>query len=173
MRILVLLFVLGCATCQAQDLLVYGKIRQYERDAPLHGAEVHLSRNGSHVVTVQCDSVGYYGISLDVGQQYVLDYRSPGRVSKTVWIDLRGVPADDGGYGMNVDVRLFAPQDGVDVSFLQEPIGKAAYDSTAHGIRWDMEYTAPRMELVNSAFPVRYTIEMEPVQVDSVAVEGE
>ncbi|MCB0769354.1 MAG: hypothetical protein KDC00_02990 [Flavobacteriales bacterium] len=162
MRFPVLLLIMSGGTCQAQDLLLYGRVRQYEANGPLASATTLVLRNGDPIVTIQCDSAGGYKVLLDVGHSYVLEYRSPGRVSKSILLDLRTAPDDDGGYGMNVDVRLFRPIDGVDVSFLEEPIGKAAYDSTTNDIRWDMEYTAPRIARVDQAYPIRYTVEPDP-----------
>lgn len=150
-----------CAAC-AQDLRIYGAVREHEANMPLPGALVRVSVGDRPLVTMQCDSSGRYEVLLDVGRTYAITYEASGRVSKNVRIDLTRTPKDDGGYGMNVDVRLFEPMPGVDVAFLQEPIGLAAYDSTAQNVVWDMDYTAPRMQRLNALYPPRYTIE-EPV----------
>ncbi len=157
-------------SAMAQDLRIYGVVRQHEVNVPLPNALVRVAVGALHLVTVQCDSSGRYEALLDVGRAYTLTYEADGRVSKNVQIDLSGAPKDDGGYGMNVDVRLFNPLPLVDVSFLQEPIGKAAYDSTSQSIVWDMTYTAPRMEQLNVLFPSQYDIkeQADTLQQDTV-----
>lgn len=160
---LLLAMLLAANAAQAQDVRIYGVVRAYEANVPLQGAIVRVSVGTLPLVTMQCDSIGRYEVVLDVGRTYQLSYEAPGHVSKNVQVDLTTTPKDDGGYGMSVDVRLFPPVPGVDVSFLVDPIGKAAYDSTSQNIAWDMDYTAPLMQRLNTLFPPRYTIE-EPVE---------
>lgn len=149
----------------AQEILIYGTIRQYEQKVPLPGAQVLLRSDNSRVDTLVTDSVGRYLFAVDLGKVIEVEYRYPGRLSKRVLIDGRGVPAKQavGGFGMHIDIRLCLPVDGPELDFLHEPIGRASYSRRTRNMAWDMGYTAPRMARYKALFPDLYPTERDSI----------
>lgn len=170
-RAALFLALLGGLLLQAQDVVVYGRVREHEVMRPIAGAVLALSSNGVHQLNVVCDSTGYYKIALDVGRVWRIRYSAPGRVAKTVEMDLRTTPKDDGGYGMNVDIRLFMNEPAKDFSWLEEPIGISSYDSTSSSLKWDMDYTAPRLSRMREMVPEVYDTELNDSIPDPVPEE--
>lgn len=161
-----LLTVIGACllgTASAQDVEVYGRVREHERPLPIVGATMEVSSDGVGLFRMQSDSTGYYRIGLDVGRIWRIRYAAPGRVAKLLEFDLQDVPKYDGGYGSNVDMRLFLESPDNDFSFLDEPLGICRYDSASAMIKWDMEYTAPRMAHVRELVPEVYTLDTDSV----------
>lgn len=139
----------------AQDILIYGRVTAQETREPLPEANIVLKLDGHKAVTVVADSMGQYAFTVDYGKVMTVEYSADGRQTKYVLVDARNLPdlEVDPGYGMNVDVKLFIPQPGMDLDFLKEPLGRAAYSPADSTINWDMEYTAPRLERLNALFP--------------------
>jgi len=159
LRVLMISFQLVTAlAAHAQDARFYGGVRKWEADQPLSGAEVHVLTGGTMMLKFLCDSMGSYDITLDVGRVYGMEYHSAGRTTKRVLLDLRDAPTDDGGYNVNVDIRLFEVPIGIDVDFLNEPLGQCRYYPEKGSIGWDMVYTAPRMERLRTLFPDQYEV---------------
>lgn len=154
-------FLLG--TASAQDVEVYGRVREHERPAPIVGAIMDVSSDGVEPFRMLSDSSGYYRIGLDVGRIWRIRYAAPGRVAKMVEFDLRDVPPYDGGYGSNVDMRLFLETADKDFTFLDEPLGICRYDSVSAMIKWDMDYTGPRIAQLRKMVPEVYRLDTDPV----------
>ncbi|HRD52485.1 MAG TPA: hypothetical protein PKY96_07545, partial [Flavobacteriales bacterium] len=58
-------------------------------------------------------------------------------------------PSDEewvGGYGMNVDMTMIKPKQGVDYSVLDEPFGICRYNSETGNFEWDLAYTEKMRE---------------------------
>lgn len=165
-----ILFLLGLTSqlAAAQDVVLYGRVREHERSQPIPEAVIGISSNGVHHFSLRCDSTGRYEVSLDVGRVWRVLFSAPGRVAKLIEYDLRDTPKYEGGYGTNVDIRLFLKDDRHDLSFLDEPLGKCRYDSTDANIQWDMEYTAPRLARLAALYPAQY--ELPP---DTIPASGQ
>lgn len=144
----------------AQDVLVYGRVREHEKPEAIIGASIVIIREGSEQFTLRSDSTGYYSIALDVGLVWRIRFEAPGRASKLVEFDLRDTPKFEGGYGSNVDIRLFLNDPDLDLKFLEEPIGRCRYVEATANIAWDMAYTAPRMQRLAALKPIMYEVNM-------------
>lgn len=150
----------------AQDLVIYGRVREHERPVPIQRTRLAVSADGVHQFDLLSDTTGYYRVTVDVGKIWRIRYAAPGVVAKIVEWDLRNSPKNDGGHSMNVDVRLFREDPSMDFSFLEEPIGTCRYDSVSTLLKWDMDYIRPRTERLNSLMPERY--ELEPDTIPTV-----
>lgn len=159
-RLLALLFVMISLRSVAQDMVIYGRVREHERMAPIPGAVLGVSRGGVHHFDLRCDSTGFYRITVDVGSIWRISYAAPDRVTKIVEYDLRQTPRDDGGYRVNVDIRLFRNELGKDFSFLDEPIGIFRYDQATENMKIDQDYSAPRMARLAGLMPEAYKFQM-------------
>jgi hypothetical protein len=143
-----LLALLACAGASfaqelKDDVLVYGQVKRLADRAPLEGAWVVVQRNGVKVAQLVTDSAGRYEVHLDYDEVYRLYYMQGGMVTKNVTIDLNSIPAPVryGGHGMMIDVTLFQAYPCLDVSALEEPIGRARYEPADSTISWDIGYT--------------------------------
>jgi hypothetical protein len=136
------------ATDPKVQIAVFGKVKEEWTEAPLSGTRILVKGSDDTAQEVITDRSGFYRMALIYNRTYRLEYRSEGRLSKIVEIDTQGIPGSErgAGFGMNIDMRLFAEIPGEDLSFLQQPIGRAAYSADKKTIEWDMGYTMPLLE---------------------------
>ena len=146
-RALHLLFALGLFTASvAQDVVVYGKVRDLSSRAPLAGGVVTLKNDDGVPVDrwVVGDS-GNYEFHLALDSAYELHFGAADYFPKWLVMDLRHIDASEeereGGWGMNVDASLTPWFPGVEDSLIDMPYGRASWSSADTGIVWDMEHT--------------------------------
>lgn len=132
-------------------LLVKGAVKDLRTDRGLPGARVTFATGTSPDSTVHTDSRGEYEMRMTFDAPFRITYSLDGKVSKIVEIDPRTVPEKERkqGFVSWTDITLFDPIPGADLSFLAEPIGKAAYSAKSGTLEWDMDYSLPRMERLN------------------------
>ena len=127
---------------------IFGAVKDEWTHAPITGALVEWQDDGGNIDRLNTGAHGDYTLSLEFDRLYTVTYSAPGMLSKRVVVDTRGIPDQDrlGGFGMNVDIRLFGALSGEDLSFLDEPIGRAVWSDAIRNMMWEVEYTAPRLE---------------------------
>jgi hypothetical protein len=83
---------------------------------------------------------------------YSISFSRPDLVGKRLLIHPNTIPAGahEPGFRANVDIRLFAPIPAEDLSFLQEPIGILVYDAGQENMGWDMDYSGPLLQRLNT-----------------------
>lgn len=147
-RLLLLAFFVtaGSIPASAQDTLivVFGTVKDLTSNEPLtdfHVEAMDLKWGRRVLATVSPE--GRYELDLMQEGDFMIEYGAPGHVPKRVRVDMHGPTAGEwlGGYGMNVDVRLFREVDGLDLSLGGEPFGICRYDSVADIFSWDLAYT--------------------------------
>ncbi len=110
---------------------------------PLTNSEVIITYNNQVKVfkTGRTDN----SVELILPLDYVYDVRcvKKGYVFKHVEIDLTGIPEEnnEGGFRLELDMTLFHLRPEFDISVMQKPIGKCAYDSDTDNIEFDLAYT--------------------------------
>lgn len=143
-----LLLLLLCTAGEAQELedniYVYGTVKDYVSAVKQEGVSVIVYKDDVRMAAMVTDSSGRYEVYLDYDHVYKLWFMKAGLVTKHVVIDGRHVPTDirPGGHGMNIEMTLFKSLPGLDMSVLDEPIGKAHYSPVDSTITWDLDYTA-------------------------------
>jgi hypothetical protein len=130
------------------QVAIYGNVRDEWSLLPIENVKVLIKGSDGTLVESVTDKTGFFRCALFFDRSYRIEYRSEGRLSKIVDIDTQGIPSADrrGGFGMNIEIRLFADIEGEDLSFLQQPIGKAAFSYTTHWLAWDLDYSASILE---------------------------
>jgi hypothetical protein len=145
--LLMLLALTTLAQLVAQDggMAIYGTVRDMDTRDSIPFPQVLVEEVGSEVppITAATNARGRYEITLNEQKVYLIRYSAPGKVAKSVQVDLRGPSAEDwaGGYGMHVDITLLDELPGVDLSVLAQPFGKAHYAPASGNFEWDLEYT--------------------------------
>ena len=124
-------------------LFIHGYTKHYITADTLSGTIITARAHGIADVGTTSNDSGYYELSLALGHAYRIRYGHPDMVSKHVEVDATGIPEamKEGGFGMQVDMTLFPPLEGLDVAFLERPIGRARYVATDSNLVWDLAYT--------------------------------
>ncbi|MBK9148353.1 MAG: hypothetical protein IPM12_11135 [Flavobacteriales bacterium] len=147
--LLVLSGMITAFTIAQPDVLVYGlvkDIRTGERPTGISVEAIDL-KWGRWKLAATSDSSKY---ELDLGRngEWLVTFSVPGYVSKRIKLMLFGPTPEEwvGGFGMNVDMTMIQPQEGVDYSLLEEPFGICRYNSETGMFEWDLAYTEKMRE---------------------------
>jgi hypothetical protein len=87
---------------------------------------------------------GNFQFEFPLGHQYEIVFGGADFVNKKVDIDARTLKPRNGGYELNMDVRLFRPINGFDFAMLNDPFMKFDYDNEYGHFVPDEMYSAPR-----------------------------
>ena len=122
---------------------VMGSIKKEETKKRMEGATITVKRNGSVFKTLSSPSDGKFQISLPPDATYVIEFSKPGHVSKRIELSTKHVPPDDAKYGFDfpMEMNLFEEIDGLDVSVLNQPIAKVAFNPATGYMDYDPAYT--------------------------------
>ena len=99
--------------------------------------------NWKLVQEYKTDKRGKYEIELFFDVIYKISYSKSGFVSKYVTIDCSNIPSIDqvSGFEMKTIMTIFKKISDIDFSLLDEPLGKAQYNSQYNEMAWDIDYT--------------------------------
>jgi hypothetical protein len=138
---------------EVDNVYVFGTVKEDSTNAKLIHAEVTVDQDGVEFTSEHVNAEGKYELYLDFDHRYRIRYRAPDHVAKYIEIDTRNIPAEErtGGYGMNVEMTLFKFDPHGDYTFLQEPIGKARFDTVNKELAWDLAWTEHVRERVRVA----------------------
>jgi hypothetical protein len=112
---------------------------------PLVDVSIEVKADGKRYPTFTSDSLGNYGMILDLDVLWSLTWKKAGLYIKTVEIDTRNIPLEvqSVGFRMHIDIILTKATSESNKKILKEyPIGKAKYDPVADAIGFDWDYTA-------------------------------
>ncbi len=137
------IFSLSVAFSQADEVLVYGTVKNERSGKKMEGVQVALIQDGKQINTFSTPINGRFEFFMQYDHSYDIKFIKDGYVTKFITIDTRNVPIDDkvGGQGFDLDMSLFEVVEGVNFDILKQPIGIAKYSPTAHGIAFDYDYT--------------------------------
>lgn len=127
----------------ADDVYIRGLVKNHADGSALPDARIDVMCNAVRIAVLRSDSTGWYAIQMPFDKLYLLRFSKDGMVAKSVQVDTRSIPVEQrsGGLGMHIDVTLFDTIPGADFSFLDEPIGKAAWSPADSMVTWDMPWT--------------------------------
>jgi len=130
---------------QTPGVFVYGKATDLLTGSLIYVGQVSLKEanadtNSKILVPL---SQGQYELNLAQHKIYEVRFDAPGKISKYVVIDTRGVPPDlwAEGYGMNLDFGLLDSIPGQDLSQFEAPYGIATYNRVRRHFIYDMAIT--------------------------------
>jgi hypothetical protein len=130
---------------EAVKLTISGEISEYFSNKIMQGVSIKLLEGGSYVHNVVSDEKGKYSLELAFDKEYTVLYEKAGFVAKKILVNTKSVSKKERNSLSNllVDMTLFKEDKELAVAFLDQPIGKAQYDSNTKEIDWDMKYTGP------------------------------
>ena len=138
------LFLLVADVSNAQWTLdVMGSVKKEETNKRLEGATITVKRNGAVFKTLTSPETGKFEVSLLPDAVYVIEFSMPGHVTKRIELSTKNVPPEDAKFGFDfpMEMNLFEPMDGLDVSILNQPIAKVAFNPATGYMDYDPEYT--------------------------------
>ena len=141
--ILLLLVLMSGGSYAQWTLDVVGTVKKEETNKRFEGVTVTVKRNGSVWKTLTSESSGKFQAMLEPDAVYVLEFSKPGHVTKRIEFSTKNVPPDDAKYGFEfpMEMNLFEKMDGLDVSILNKPIAKVAFDPATGYMDYDPAYT--------------------------------
>ncbi len=138
------MLVLITSSVSAQwSLDVVGTVKKEENNKRFEGATITIKKNGAVWKTLTSDVSGKFEASLEPDAVYLLEFSKPGHITKRIEFSTKGVPPDDAKYGFEfpMEMNLFEKQEGLDVSILNKPIAKVAFNPSTGYMDYDPEYT--------------------------------
>ncbi|MGB0881372.1 MAG: hypothetical protein ACPGSO_00355 [Vicingaceae bacterium] len=122
---------------------VAGLVKKEETKKRMEGATITIKRNGSVWKTIPVDAKGKFNVPLLPGAVYMIEVSKPMHVTKRIQVSTKNVPPEDAKYGFDIpfDISLFEKMEGLDVSILDKPIGKIAFDPNSGYMDYDAAYT--------------------------------
>jgi len=138
------MMVIFSSTVSAQWTLdVSGSVKKQETKKRFEGVTITVKRNGAVVKTITSPANGKFDISLDPDGDYILVFSKPNHVSKSIEFSTKNVPPEDSkyGFGFAMEMTLFEKRDGLDVSILDKPIAKIAFDPETGTMDFDPAYS--------------------------------
>ena len=123
-------------------MVVNGTVTGEMSEEPLKGVKVRVLRDGELSNLLFTKSNGRFEVELDRGFFYAFEFTRDDLVDKHLTIDTHGAPPllDVPSLTMIIDISLFTPVPGMDVSLFTEPMGKAFYKHSSRNIVWDTQY---------------------------------
>ena len=170
----IVLVLLSCATIFAQSpVQVTGMMKIYGSSKKMTGVTVTLTSGGSTIKKVITSSNGKFEFQLPFNKDYKVTASKPGWVAKNITISTKGIPAEEmerGGFVIPMELTLFEEIKELDVSILNQPIGKFAFDPSSNDIVHDPEYTS---KIQNKLRDLMKEYERKKKEADKEAAEAE
>ena len=125
------------------SLDVVGTVKKEETNKRFEGVTITIKKNGSVWKTITSESSGKFQAALEPDGVYLIEFSRPGHVTKRIEFSTKNVPPDDAKYGFEfpMEMNLFEKIDGLDVSILNKPIAKVAFNPATGYMDYDPEYT--------------------------------
>jgi tetratricopeptide (TPR) repeat protein len=142
--IIVALLLLTSKVGHAQWTLdVVGTVKKEETKKRFEGVTITIKKNGTVWKTLTSESSGKFNAGLEPDGIYLIEFSKPGHVTKRIEFSTKNVPEDDAKYGFEfpMEMNLFEKMDGLDVSILNKPIAKVAFDPATGYMDYDPAYT--------------------------------
>lgn len=140
----------------AQDdlLLVSGTLTDDGNRKKMPGVEVVVYQDGVEYDRMTTDARASYSFELPLRHDYVFSYEFDGYGNKRIQVDASNVPLEDlkGGFNLDLDMTLFTLVEGFDVTILEEPYGKASFDSQRNTVAFDFAHTDRMRTKVDNEF---------------------
>ncbi|HMN06006.1 MAG TPA: carboxypeptidase-like regulatory domain-containing protein [Flavobacteriales bacterium] len=146
MRYITGLFIMALLASSSEALAfklrIDGLVTDYATQRPMAKARVRVYKDGILDKMQGSDAQGRYTMVFDNNASYVVRVDAPGYQGKCITIDTHGKEWEGDGRisSLEVEMRLPAVRPGVDLSFLDLPMGVARFDPSTGLARWNRTY---------------------------------
>ncbi len=126
------------------EIGVDGKVTK--NGLPLGGALVSLKINSKVEAKIKTTGNGKFVFLLQPDNTYIIEISMTGLVSKSIEFSTKNVPENKVGKGFPpfpILIDLFEKIEGLDIAFLEKPIGKIRYYEKSDNFDYDESYTKP------------------------------
>lgn len=146
---LFLLLICGTNTIAQDYLNVNGTVVEKD-DSGVSEAIISILQDGVSLDTVYTDENGKFDFNLDLGYIHQIKFAKKDYIYKIVQFDSKNMSAEimEGGFFYPLQIKLYQPIDGMNLSVFDLPLGKARYQFESNSIEFDKEYTAQRKLIV-------------------------
>lgn len=125
------------------SLDVVGTVKKEETNKRFDGVTITIKKNGAVWKTITSEATGKFQAALEPDGIYLIEFSKPGHVTKRIEFSTKNVPPDDAKFGFEfpMEMNLFEKMDGLDVTILNKPIAKVAFNPATGYMDYDPEYT--------------------------------
>lgn len=175
MRSLLLLVVL-LLTCgqdaAAMRLRLNGLVTDHATLEPLADARVRIYKDGVLMRASTTNASGKYSITLENQHSYVVRVDAPGHQGKCITLDTHGMEweGDSRQSTVEVEMRLPAFRQGVDLSYFDLPMGMAFFEPATGRTHWSVKYEQSLAAAVHELMG-RYDQLVSPAPATAAALE--
>ena len=122
---------------------IIGSVKKEEDKKRMEGATITVKRNGVVWKTIIADARGRFEVPLLPEAVYIIVVSKPMHVTKRVEVSTKNIPAEDAKFGFEFpfEISLFEKKEGLDVSILDKPIAKIAFEPDFGTLEFDPAYT--------------------------------
>ncbi|MDT8413163.1 MAG: carboxypeptidase-like regulatory domain-containing protein, partial [Vicingaceae bacterium] len=122
---------------------VNGRVKNEDTGKRFEGVTITIKRNGAVWKTITSPSNGEFILELPPDAVYLVEFSKSGFTTKRIEFSTKNVPAEDAkyGFGFPMEISLFEEVEGLDVSILNQPIAKVAFDPLYGDMNYDPNYT--------------------------------
>ncbi|MBL1231449.1 MAG: hypothetical protein COA31_001880 [Flavobacteriales bacterium] len=122
---------------------VKGTVKNEDTKKRFEGVTITIKRNGAVWKTINTPANGEFVLELPPDAVYLVEFSKPGFTGKKIEFSTKNVPPEDAKYGFEfpMEMNLFEEVEGLDVSILDKPIAKVAFDPAYGYMDFDPNYT--------------------------------
>ena len=122
---------------------VKGTVKNEDTKKRFEGVTITIKRNGAVWKTINTPANGEFILELPPDAVYLVEFSKPGFTGKKIEFSTKNVPPEDAKYGFEfpMEMNLFEEVEGLDVSILDKPIAKVAFDPAYGYMDFDPNYT--------------------------------
>ncbi|KJS06269.1 MAG: hypothetical protein VR77_05565, partial [Flavobacteriales bacterium BRH_c54] len=122
---------------------VKGTVKNEDTKKRFEGVTITIKRNGAVWKTINTPANGEFVLELPPDAVYLVEFSKPGFTGKKIEFSTKNVPPEDAKYGFEfpMEMNLFEEVEGLDVSILDKPIAKVAFDPAYGYMDYDPNYT--------------------------------
>jgi hypothetical protein len=146
----------GTKPVDSNHFLLHGKIMEINptamQESAVDNSQVIVMQDNELYVVFNSDEKGKYEFNLPVNHNYTIIYGSQSFVVKKVEINAHDLSKSRYGHNVKLDLGLFKSVEGVDFSFLEEPIAKFQFEPEFGKIAPDEDYSFQMSKRMRKCF---------------------
>ncbi len=128
-----------------KNFLIHGVVVEVDLQDPdekvSKDTQIIVYQDGEIYVAFNTDDKGKYEFNLPIAHTYKVVYGGTKFVNKSIYIDAENLPRKKYGHNVELDMGLFHDYEGVDFSFLDEPMAQIAYNDEYNKLLFDEKYS--------------------------------